>query len=247
MHYAVIDIETRIDKTLVKAIYGPDDATDEEEAYTKAQKSLFEKSGGKGAFFPVPFHIPVSIVVGQVNDKHALINVSVLGEEANDYSPEHITNLFWSRMDRFGGEIVTFNGRGFDLPVLELQALKYGISAPRFFNNNLGYRSRFSYTGHFDLMDFITNYNSFHIKGGLNVLCRIIGLPGKESVRGEDVQGLWEKGLYDEIHKYCRKDVIQTYFLFLRIELLRGKLDKAGYENAFHMSEGFLEELIGKK
>jgi predicted PolB exonuclease-like 3'-5' exonuclease len=72
----------------------------------------------------------------------------------------------------------------------------------------------------------------------------MIGLPGKGQIKGEDVQGLWEKGSYNEIHRYCRKDVIQTYFLFLRVELLRGKIDQDIYENAFKKSQPFMEELM---
>lgn len=244
MNYAVIDIETRIDKALVKGIYEHDDSLSEEEAYKKAKERILQESGGKTDFFPVPFHIPISIVVGQVNEAVELKNLFVLGEEDGDYSPQRLVASFWERMERFRGSLVSFNGRGFDLPVLELQALKYGISAPRYFDTQSGCRYRFSDTGHFDLMDFITNYNAFLIKGGLNILSKMIGLPGKGQIKGEDVQNLWDKGAYNEIHSYCRKDVIQTYFLFLRIELLRGKIDQTTYENAFKNSQPFMKELL---
>ncbi len=245
MNYAVIDIETRIDKSLVKMIYeSADDTVSEEEAYQRAKKRLLVESGGKTDFFPVPFHIPVSIVIGQVNQALELINLYGLGEGEDNPAPDMLVTLFWEKMERFNGCLVTFNGRGFDLPVLELQALKYGISAPRYFDIESKCRYRFSDTGHFDLMDFLTNYNAFPLKGGLNILSKIIGLPGKGQVKGEDVQQLWEKGEYKKIYLYCRKDVILTYFLFLKVELLKGKIGKKEYENVFEKARPFLDELL---
>lgn len=245
MYYAVLDIETRIDKSLVRQIYEDDDSISEEEAYQKTWHRLLEENKGKTVFFPVPFHIPVSIVVGQINDALELTNIFVLGEDEGDFSPMRLVSLFWDRMERFQGTLVSFNGRGFDLPVLELQALKYGISAPRYFDTTSGCRYRFSDAGHFDLLDFLTNYSAFFIKGGLNILSKMIGLPGKGEIKGEDVQGLWEKGDYKKIHNYCRKDVIQTYFLFLRVELLRGHIDQNRYEKILERTQAFMKELTG--
>ncbi|MBN2373614.1 3'-5' exonuclease [bacterium] len=244
MNYAVIDIETRIDKALVKEVYESGSSISDDEAYENARQRILEESSGRTDFFPVPFHIPVSIVIGQVNETMEMTNITVLGEEQRDFSPRTLTTLFWERLERFKGALVSFNGRGFDLPVLELQALKYGLSLRRYFDPLSGCRHRYSDSGHFDLMDFLTNYGAFFIKGGLNVLCKMVGLPGKEKVKGGDVQGLWEKGSFDQIHRYCRKDVIQTYFLFLRVELLRGKIDQVIYETSFKKSQPFMDELM---
>ena len=49
---------------------------------------------------------------------------------------------FWARAERFAGCLVSFNGRRFDLPVLELAALRYGISAPAYFAEARGRHAR---------------------------------------------------------------------------------------------------------
>ena len=129
---------------------------------------------------------------------------------------------FWARLEAFDGTLVSFNGRGFDLPVLELQALRHGCSAPRYFSERNGLRVRFG--RHFDLYDWFINAGASRLRGGLDLVAKLVGLPGKGEVSGADVQMLWERGQWEQIHHYCRDDVLQTYFVFLRVEHLRGRL-----------------------
>ena len=237
MLYTIFDIETRIDKHLVRQVYHPDADVSDEEAYSQVQQQLRQEQGSD--FFPLSFHIPISIAVGQVNDERVLTAVETLGGENAD--EETIARAFWQRLDRFRGTVVTFNGRGFDLPVLELQALKYGCPAPRYFSGKA--RHRFIEEGHYDLYDFVTNYGAQRLRGGLNLLAKMIGLPGKVGIDGSMVQQYWEEGRLAEIHRYCRHDVIQTYFVFLRIELVRGRLTQEQYERALEQSAAFRQEL----
>jgi len=237
MRYTIVDIETRIDKDLVRAIYFPHADILEEDAYTQVRERLRQEQGSD--FFPLSFHIPISIAAGQVNDERVLTAVETVNE--NDYSEESIIRVFWQRLERFPGTLVTFNGRSFDLPVLELQALKYGCQAPRYFSGKA--RNRYAEEGHFDLYDFLTNYGVHRLRGGFNLLAKMIGLPGKTEIDGSMVQQLWQEGRLDDIHRYCRHDVIQTYFLFVRIELLRGRLTSQQYEHALAQSARFRGEL----
>lgn len=237
MRYTIVDIETRIDKGLVRAIYFPHTEIAEEDAYTQARERLRQEQGND--FFPISFHVPISIAVGQVNDERVLTAVETVNE--NDSDEESIVRTFWQRLERFSGTLVTFNGRNFDLPVLELQALKYGCQAPRYFSGKA--RNRYAEEGHFDLYDFLTNYGVHRLRGGFNLLAKMIGLPGKTAIDGSMVQQLWQEGRLDDIHRYCRHDVIQTYFLFLRVELLRGRLTPEQYEHVLAQSEKFREEL----
>jgi predicted PolB exonuclease-like 3'-5' exonuclease len=264
VQFAIFDVETRIDKGLVKAVYFPREAGDhpevsEEEAYEQARKQLIAENqrypagrfpaghypagteGRPPAFFPISFHVPISIAVGHVNEERALITVETLGEE--NYSEEGIVRAFWQRVERFHGALVSFNGRNFDLPVLELQALRYGYQAPRYFNEKYGHRYRYSEERHYDLYDFLTNNGMYRIRGGFNLLTRLIGLPGKGEIDGSMVQGLWEEGRLAEIDRYCRHDVIQTYFLFLRIELVRGRINPEQYAQALELTTSFRREI----
>lgn len=241
MRYTIVDIETRIDKNLVQAVYFSHDEVSEAEAYERMRLRLQEEQGND--FFPLSFHIPISIAVGQVNDDRVLTAVETLQE--NEYQEDTLAQTFWQRLERFPGTLVTFNGRNFDLPVLELQALKYGCSAPRYFGGKS--RNRYAEEGHYDLYDFLTNYGAHRLRGGFNVLAKMIGLPGKTEIDGSMVQALWEEGRLTDIHRYCRHDVIQTYFLFLRVELLRGRLTTAHYEQALARTLEFREAMEAEK
>ena len=237
MRYTIFDIETRIEKSLVRAVYFPHSDIAEEEAYQQVRQRLQQEQGSD--FFPLSFHVPISIAVGQVNDERVLTMVETIHE--TDYSEEALVRSFWQRLERFTGTLVTFNGRSFDLPVLELQALKYGCSAQRYFSSKA--RNRYAEDGHYDLYDFLTNYGAHRLRGGFNVLAKLIGLPGKMEIDGSMVQQLWEDGRLPDIHQYCLQDVMQTYFLFLRVELIRGRLAPEQYEQTLTQSAKFCSEL----
>jgi predicted PolB exonuclease-like 3'-5' exonuclease len=237
MRYTIVDIETRIEKNLVRVVYFPHTDITEEEAYQQVRQRLQKEQGSD--FFPLSFHVPISIAVGQVNEERLLTAVETLHE--SDYGEEALVRSFWQRLERFPGTLVTFNGRNFDLPVLELQALKYGCSAPRYFGSKT--RNRYAEEGHYDLYDFLTNHGAHRLRGGFNVLAKLIGLPGKSEIDGSMVQQLWEEGRLPDIHRYCRQDVMQTYFLFLRVELMRGRLSVEQYQQALTQSAKLCAEL----
>jgi 3'-5' exonuclease len=241
MNFAIFDIETRIDKALIQSVMYPHEDVTEEEAYQRFRQQIREERDSRSDFLPIAFHVPISIVVGNVTGDHALTAVEVLC--AQDYSEEGIVCEFWRRVEIFPGTLVSFNGRAFDLPVLEMQALRYGCQAPRYFNEKYGHRYRYSEERHYDLFDFLSNVGVHRIRGGFNLLARLIGLPGKTWVDGSMIQGLWEAGQLSMIHTYCRQDVIQTYGLFLRIELMRGRLTPEAYQAAWDVATPFREEL----
>ncbi len=239
MQYAIFDIETRIDKALVKSVRAPGEDISERQAYERLRAERVAET--RSDFLPVSFHVPVSIAVGIVNSDVVLANVESLC--ADDYSEEGIVRDFWERVERFNGTLVSFNGRNFDLPVLELQAFKYGCRAPRYFNQRFGHRYRYSEEGHYDLYEFINNYGVHRLHGGFDLLCKLIGLRGKGDIDGSRVQEFWEAGRLAEIHDYCRQDVIQTYFVLLRVELMRGRIGQDRYEAAWAATQRFRDQL----
>lgn len=214
--YLIFDIETRVDKELLRDVLY-DDAIGSEGAYERMRVDLREQGG----FFPVTFHVPISIAFGRAGEDRVLQNLEVL--RADELGEAAVVRRFWEVLETFDGIVVTFSGRGFDLPVLELQALRHGVAARRYFSERDGVRARAG--RHHDLYDFLSNRGAARLRGGLDLAARLVGLPGKGAVSGRDVQQLWEAGRTDLIHRYCRADVIQTYFLFLHVELLRGRLD----------------------
>jgi 3'-5' exonuclease len=241
MSFAIFDIETRVDKALINAVMYPHAGLTDEQAYQRFRQQISEARDGRSDFMPVAFHVPVCIVVGNVTANRVLSAVEVLC--AQRYSEEELVCEFWRRVEVFPGTLVSFNGRNFDLPVLELQALRYGCQAPRYFNEKYGHRYRYAEERHYDLYEFLSNAGVHRIRGGFNLLAQLIGLPGKQWLDGSMIQGLWEAGQLATIDAYCRHDVIQTYGLFLRIELMRGRLTQRDYQAAWEASSPFWHEL----
>jgi len=242
--FLVFDIETRVDKELVKQIYDPEDSLTLDQAYDKARDRLLEHSGQQSDFFPIPFHIPIAVATLQTDENYRIRALGCLG--ADRFSEPDLVTRFWQLFET-SQTLVSFNGRGFDLPVMETRALKYGLSLPRYFGagqSTSTYRgSRYSTAYHLDLCDYLSNFGAVYRRGSLDVLAKVIGLPGKYMIAGEDVEYLYRQGRQKEINQYCITDVLQTYLLFLRVELLRGKIDAAAYEAAATAAREDLQQL----
>jgi 3'-5' exonuclease len=232
-HYLVFDIETRVDKDLVKEIYDPENNLTFDQAYDTARDQIMEKSGQQSDFFPIPFHVPIAVSTLQADENYRIVSLGCLG--ADRFSEGELVTRFWKLFES-AQTLVTFNGRGFDLPVLETRALKYGIPLPRYFGTGQSrntYRgSRYNDAFHLDLCDFLSNFGAAFRRSSLNVLAKLTGLPGKYSIEGDDVEYLFRQRRLKEINQYCVTDVLQTYLLFLRVELLRGKLVPEAYREA---------------
>jgi len=126
--------------------------------------------------------------------------------------------------------------------VLELAALRFGIAAPFHFDDDSRARDRHSGERHFDLFDYLSNFGAISLAGGMDLLLKMIGMPGKTGMDGSMVQEYFESGRLDEIHRYCRNDVVQTYFLFLRVALMRGEIGAETYHAASEASMHFMLE-----
>jgi predicted PolB exonuclease-like 3'-5' exonuclease len=146
-------------------------------------------------------------------------------------APEaELIQRFYDGVEKFTPELVSWNGGGFDLPVLHYRALRHGIAAPRYweagdgdqafrFNN---YLSRF-HSRHLDLMDVLSSYQA-RARVSLAGAAQLLGLPGKLGMSGEKVWDAYLEGRIGEIRNYCETDVLNTYLIFLRFELMRGRL-----------------------
>jgi len=130
VRYLIFDIDTRVDKDLVKQIYDPQDTLTIEQAYDKARDMFLERSHQQSDFFPIPFHIPIAIATLQADEQYRIRALGCLG--ADRFSEPELVARFWQIFES-AHTLVTFNGRGFDLPVLETRALKHGLSLPRYF------------------------------------------------------------------------------------------------------------------
>ena len=185
-----------------------------------------------GGFPPAPFHQVVALGVLWLDGSYELQKLGAFGGE-EDAPPDEskVLEEFADFIGKRHPTMVTFNGRRFDLPVLANRMLKHGVQFPAYYAGRSGgpdYRYRFSDEGHMDLADVLTDYGASRMPS-LTALAQLVGMPGKMDVDGSKVQSMFEHGRYTEIREYCLHDVVQTTFVFLRTELLRGRLTQDEY------------------
>ncbi len=225
IRYLVFDIESIADAPLVAKLRYPGKSLTPAEGVRRYRAELMEKF--ESDFIPYTFQLPISVAVGKVAADFRLTNVVVLDEP--EFRPHVITENFWRGWEKYHRPtLVSFNGRGFDVPLLELTAFRYGLSLPGWFQSTgkpaEQARNRYNTTAHIDLCELLTNFGSTRFNGGLNLAANLIGKPGKMDVQGNMVQDLYDLGKLAEINDYCRCDVLDTYFVFLRTRVLIGQL-----------------------
>ena len=224
--YFVFDIESVADGALVSRLRYPGEGLSPQKAIARYRGELQAETGKD--FIPYTFQLPVSLVIAKLGKDLALQDLVALDEEES--RPHEIVRRFWEGWRHYRRpRLVSFNGRGFDMPLLELCAFRYGIQLPDWFaegeRNFDQPRYRYNTTAHFDLHEWITNSGATRFNGGLSLAANLIGKPGKMDVAGHMVQELWDAGQKADIHGYCRSDVLDTYFVFLRSRVVAGDID----------------------
>jgi 3'-5' exonuclease len=126
--------------------------------------------------------------------------------------------------------LVTFNGRSFDMPVIATRCLRHGIPLRHYYRSR-DVRYRFTPDGHLDLMDYVADFGAAKASR-LDVIAKLCGMPGKVGVDGKDVGPMVHAGRLAEVRAYCLCDVAQTAGVFLRVQFLRGELEREAYLNA---------------
>jgi predicted PolB exonuclease-like 3'-5' exonuclease len=215
--YLVLDIETVIDPELPLS--------------TKVDQQ-------PPALPPPPYHQVVVIGLLWMDASYKVVRIGAMGEPKNE---RQILIDFVKFVEDRKPDLVTYNGRGFDLPVIASRCLRHGVPFRHYFQTS-DIRYRFSPSGHFDLMDYISDFGAARAVS-LDTMAKLIGLPGKVGVDGKDVGPLVHAGRVAEVEAYCLCDVVQTTGLFLRVQLIRGMLGLEDYRTAM----GSLIELMAKE
>jgi 3'-5' exonuclease len=246
VRYLVFDIESVADGDLVAKIRYPGQGLSAADAVRRYRDELIAKY--ETDFIPYTFQVPVSVVVAKVSDSFELLDLVALDEP--QFRSHVIAENFWRGWEAYKRPtLVSFNGRTFDLPLLELAAFRYGLSVPTWFDcSGKTYeqpRNRYNTECHLDLHDVLTNFGASRFNGGLNLVANVLGKPGKMDVQGYMVQDLWNEGKLKEINDYCRCDVLDTYFAFLRTMVLLGKLKLSDEQQLVQGVKEWLEERVG--
>ncbi len=241
--FLVFDLETVADGTLVSRLHYPGESLDPPAAIARYRAELMAKHGSD--FIPYTFQYPTAIAVAKVSADFRLLDMAVLDEP--NYRPHVITENFWRGWEHYRRPtLVSFNGRTFDLPLLELAAFRYGVNLPGWFlaraKGTDQPRNRYNTAAHLDLMELLTNFGSSRFVGGLNLAANLLGKPGKMDVQGHMVQDLFNAGRLVEIADYCRCDVLDTYFVFLRTRVLIGELSLTDEHERIEATKAWLQE-----
>ncbi|WP_027326946.1 3'-5' exonuclease [Helicobacter pametensis] len=243
----VFDIESVPDVELLRDKFGYEG--DAMEVCLQAFADQKEKSGSE--FLPIAFHRIISIASVVCDEYGRFERVGVFGRkcEINDENLEEITlGEFLKWFNKNQPKLVSFNGRGFDLPTIMLRAMKYNMESLAYFEQDNpqynktkweNYRARYSERFHTDLLDSLGHFGS--VRGlRLDDVAHLCGLPGKYDVSGDEVYRIYygECNL-DKIDEYCQSDVLNTYWVYLKYELLKGQMTLGDYVQVL---QGWLEK-----
>ena len=148
--------------------------------------------------------------------------------EALEYEMVKKANLYLSEIVGHHGTVITFNGRGFDVPILFTRCMVFGLNTAEWYTKDFQYR--FSTTSHLDLLDaFTENGAVYKARPSLSILAHICGLPGKVGIDGSKVKDYYAAGKYQEIRDYCMSDNLLTGVLFMRWMVTRGLISADEY------------------
>ena len=237
----VFDLETVPDVEGLRRLKGHGaDVSDAE----VAALAFAEREAKTGRDF-MPLHLQRIIAIGCVFRDDEGLRVRSLGTGADQEG--RLIADFYKIIDKYTPQLVSWNGSGFDLPVLHYRSMLHGISSLRYWdtgdddrdfrwNNYLGrYHAR-----HTDLMDVLAAYQG-RSAAPLDELAKLCGFPGKLGMDGSQVWPTFQQGGIAEIRAYCETDVMNTWLLYCRFQMMRGSLSAAAYQHEIDLVRSTLE------
>ncbi|MDK4576907.1 3'-5' exonuclease [Kingella kingae] len=229
----VFDIETIPDTRAIRALNQLPPSISDADVVEFAAQQRRAKNGSD--FMPHHLHKIVAISCClRWNDK---IHIATLGS-ANSSEAE-IIEKFFGLITKYTPQLVSWNGGGFDLPVLHYRALIHGVQAARYWDMGEGdfadsrdfkynnYISRY-HNRHCDLMDLLAMYTG-RANAPLDEFAKLCGFPGKMGMDGSQVWQAYQNGEIEAIRDYCETDVANTYLVFQRFRLMNGALSQQEY------------------
>ena len=238
----VFDIETIPDVAGLRRIHDIDAAVSDSQVAEMAFQRRRQATGSD--FLPLHLHRIIAIACA-LRDRDSF-RIWSLGEPADGEG--ELIQRFFEGVEKYTPQLVSWNGGGFDLPVLHYRGLIHGVRAARYWDqgeddrefkwNN--YISRY-HARHLDLMDLLALYQP---RGAapLDEISQLLGLPGKIGLAGSRVWPAWQEGRIAQIRAYCEADVANTYLVFLRFQQMRGALAHDKYRQEVALARATLEK-----
>ena len=241
MNVFVFDIETVPDVATARRLWNLDELDDDGVAavmYSKRQ----QETGGQSEF--LRHHLHRVVAISAVFREQDRFNVWSLGSE--EAGEAELVRRFFEGVERYTPTLVSWNGGGFDLPVLHYRAMLHDVPAPRYwdtgdddrnfrYNNYLG---RFHWR-HIDLMDVLAGYQG-RATVPLDQMAVMLGFPGKLGMSGAEVWNGYRAGNLKAIRDYCETDVLNTWLVFLKFQFMRGHLSATALAEEYERVRAFL-------
>ncbi|MEW6314704.1 MAG: 3'-5' exonuclease [Pseudomonadota bacterium] len=242
----VFDIETIPDTAGLRHLYDMDEASSDHDVAEMAFQRRRQASGNDF----LPLHLQRVLVISCALRHKDGFSVWSLG--APEEEEGAAIQRFFDGIEKYTPQLVSWNGGGFDLPVLHYRGMLHRVRAPRYWDmgdddrefkwNN--YISRY-HMRHLDLMDLLAMYQP-RANAPLDELAKLMGFPGKIGMDGSQVWPAYQDGKVAEIRNYCETDVANTYLVYLRFQLMRGQLDSHQYRNECDLVRASLSKLPGE-
>ena len=241
MNILVFDIETVPDVHTGRRLHGLDELSDNHVAEIMFRLSV-DTSGSEF----LRHHLHQIVAISAVLRRGERLTVWSLGDPGSN--EKELIERFFDGIERYTPTLVSWNGGGFDFPVLHYRSLLHSVSAPRYwetgdddgsfrFNN---YLSRF-HQRHTDLMDVLSGYQP-RASVKLQEMAVLLGFPGKLGMDGSNVWDVYQTGDIKSIRNYCETDALNTYLIYLRYQLIRGRLNVASYQEECEIVRSYLEQ-----
>ena len=245
-NFLVFDIETIPDIEGWRKLHNLPPEMSAQDVYEHAVKIRTEENKSNPEFFP---HFLQKIVCFSYVFRAA--NKFALGSLASpEFDEKTILQRFFKGVDT-KPILISWNGSGFDLPVINLRSMIYGVSSQNFWNtkddfkwNN--YFSRYHFR-HTDIMDVLALYGG-RANAPLDDLSKLCGFPGKlGGMEGSQVFAAWLEGKSQHISNYCQTDVLNTYLMFLRFARFKSEINAEQEHNEHLFIKNELNKMIAKK
>ena len=235
----VFDIETIPDIDGGRRVHGLSGLSDAEVAEAMAALRV----AAKGTDFQPP-HLHRIVAISVCLRSGSDFRVWSLGDEKA--TEGELVQRFFDGVEKYRPTLVSWNGGGFDLPVLHYRSLVHGVSAPKYWDTGHfdrdakwdNYLGRYQFR-HTDLMDVLALYNGRSF-APLHEMAVLLGFPGKLGMDGSKVFEAWRQGQLAEIRAYCETDVLNTYLVYLRFQLIRGLLTRDEYDEEIERAKDWL-------
>ncbi len=231
------DIETVPDIDALRTLHGLPADIGEAEVHDFACR--LRRQQGQPDFLPLSLHQVAVISCAILDDSDT--GFRLLSLEAAKDGEAKAVERFFNGIDRLTPRLLSWNGKGFDMPVLHYRALIHGVVAERYWESGEkdksfkwdNYLSRY-HPRHLDLMDELS-MRQLRGAAKLDVLARQCGLPGKMGMDGGGVWNAWRRKEYGDIRFYCETDAVNTLLLGIRHERMRGSFTDAVAERKMRM------------